>query len=154
MSIKRQRGINLVWVSILSMCVAAAGMATLYTIRYGHLPFQETLSRWQSSGKVIGNELKKATNMGDLHAPGLANEEGPPPVTVQTGVRRCLIDGKTVISNTECTDQNPTTKLMKLHDTQGFVHPKPAQAEQSGSSDPGTDVRRKMIDKIIDKSGH
>jgi len=152
MRLTRQTGINLVWVSILSMIVAAAGMMALYTMRYGHLPFQEALARWQSSGKVIGNELQQATGIKDLNLPDQENAGAPPPVTVESGVRRCIIQGRTVFSDTECSDQNPTTKTMKLTDTKGFVHSKPVQTEDENATGTDTDLRRKMIDKVIEKS--
>ncbi|MFZ6691190.1 hypothetical protein [Undibacterium sp. SXout20W] len=147
MNFHRQRGISLVWVAIISMLVAAASMCFLYTARYGHLPFQEAWARWSQSGTVIGHELQKAAGVKELHLPGQDNAGVPPPVTIQSGVRRCVINGKTVFSDTECTDKNPTSVHMKLSDTQGFVHPKPVTVDDRSSS--GSD---KMIDKMIERA--
>jgi len=149
MKLKRQQGISLFWVSVFSMALAAAGMGFLYTVRYGHLPFQDVWSRWGQSATVIGNELQKASGVKDLHLPGQENNGAQATVTLESGVQRCVINGKTVFSDTECTDKNPTSSHVKLSDTQGFVHPKlvpPDEQSASGSN--------KMIDKMIDKAEH
>ncbi|MBC3861061.1 hypothetical protein H8K32_03030 [Undibacterium jejuense] len=152
MSLKQQNGISLVGVAIFSMAVAAIGMSLLYWERNGHLPFQDVWQRWGKSANVIGNELQKASGVKDLKLPGQESNGVPTPVTVETGVRRCTINGKAVFSDTECTDQNSTTKHLKLNDTQGFVHPKPAESDDQAASGAEQDLRLKMIDKVINKS--
>ncbi|MFZ6752265.1 hypothetical protein ACO0KY_02730 [Undibacterium sp. Dicai25W] len=154
MNLHRQRGISLIWVSVFFMTLAAAGMTLLYTVRYGHLPFQEVWTRWGKSANVIGNELQKASGVKELNLPGQESSGVRAPVTVESGVRRCMINGKTVFSDTECTDQNSTTKHLKLNDTQGFVHPKPANTDDQAASGSEQEMRFKMIDKAINRADH
>jgi hypothetical protein len=56
-----------------------------------------------------------------------------------------VIGGKTVVSNTDCADDNKTSKKIAIHDTRGIEAPKQAVAEQA---QPGSDP---ALDKIIEK---
>ncbi|MEB0140441.1 MULTISPECIES: hypothetical protein [unclassified Undibacterium] len=152
MNLQRQRGLNLFFVSVFFMLLAGGGMTFLYTIRYGHLPFQDSLARWGHSAGVIGNELKKASGADTLKI-SLPTADGggmAAPVTLESGVRRCQIDGKTVFSDTACSAQNPTSRAVKLHDTQGFVHPVVVSDTQADSSD--TDMSKKILDQAISRA--
>ncbi|MDB5908274.1 MAG: hypothetical protein JWP34_2388 [Massilia sp.] len=63
-------------------------------------------------------------------------------------MRKCVIAGKTVISNTECLDSNKTSKDIKIHDTRGIEAPKvPVAPPVAARSDPA-------LDKIIEKQLH
>jgi hypothetical protein len=161
-----QRGtINLWLVSIIMMLVTIAGLTFLYTVRYGHLPFQETWARWSKSGNVIANELKNASGIqtrpseaGQAQLGGNVsgqNSNLPAPVTVDSGIKKCMIKGKVVYSDTECTDSNPTSRAVKLQDNKGFEPPKVAKpvAEKEDSAQTAeADLRLKLIEKAINKS--
>ena len=157
-----QRGISLIAVSIIFMLIGLVSMGALYTMRYGHLPMQEKLDQWGKSAGIIGKELKNVSGMSDVNSGSLngsntnantgSNESGMRnAATVNSGVRRCTINGKTVYSDVECTDHNPTTRELKLHDAQGFVHAKPAQ-EQSSGDNASQDMRLNMLDKAINQN--
>lgn len=161
-----QRGaINLWLVSIIMMLVTIAGLTFLYSVRYGHLPFQETWARWGKSGKVIANELKNASGIqSDGAQTGQAQSGGNvsgqnsnlrAPATVDSGIKKCMIKGKVVYSDTECTESNPTSRAVKLQDNKGFEAPKvakPAGEQDDNAQTAEADLRLKMIEKAINKS--
>ena len=133
MTIERQRGaLNLVWVAIFSAALAAAAMAALWSMRYERNLFAEG----------VAAVAKAAPARAALDAvAGVKDGAGGP-------MRKCVIDGKTVISNTECLDSNKTSKTIRIHDTRGIEAPKvPATPVQSPTSDPA-------IDKILEKQLH
>ncbi|WP_428718452.1 hypothetical protein [Undibacterium curvum] len=154
MNLHKQRGMSLVAVSVLFMILGLVAMGFLYTIRYGHLPMQEVWARWGKSANVIGKELKNASGIPDSFTPATGSAPGaenmPAPVTVESGVKRCVINGKTVYSDTDC-HNNATATTLKLQDTQGFQKPKPA-ADAASASSPEQDARIKMIEKAIEKA--
>lgn len=157
MTPQSQRGISLIAVSIIFMLIGLISMGALYTMRYGHLPMQETLNKWGKSADVIGKELKNVSGISDSNAGnnGNANSAGSGmrnAATVNSGVKRCTINGKTVYSDIECTDHNPTTRELKLHDTQGFVQTKPAQEQAGSDSTSEQEMRLKMLDKAVNQS--
>ena len=116
-----QRGaLNLVWVAIVSAGVAAAAMAALWSMRHERNLFAEGVDKLARS------------------APSLAGQPAAP-------MRKCKIDGKTVISNTDCKDSNKTSETIDIVATRGVEAPKvPAAAPVAASSDPA-------LDKIIEK---
>ncbi|MFZ6756726.1 hypothetical protein ACO0K9_05855 [Undibacterium sp. Ji50W] len=146
MSLRHQRGISLIAVAIGSMLVALLSMGLLYYMRNGHLPMPEMWARWGKSANVITNELKNAT---DVQLPGNSSNSNSAPglrqaATVEEGVRRCTINGKTVYSDTLCTDTNPTTRQVKLHDARGMEAAK-STASQASASEPGEEELKKKI---------
>jgi hypothetical protein len=141
MIINRQRGaLNLVWVAIGAALLAAVAMAALWSMRSERNLFAEGASALAGSaparqaidaarGAVAGSGIGKADSGGGE-------------------MRKCVIKGQTVISNTDCLDSNKTSKTIKIHDTRGFEAPKvPVTPAASPSSDP-------MIDKMIEKQMH
>ena len=128
----RQRGaFNLYAVGILSVLFAAAAMAALFSIRSERNLFAE------GAGKAI----KLA---GD--APAAVLEKARLSVaTKDSKLRKCIIDGKAVISNVDCRDKNPTSKDIEIRDTRGFEAPKkPVEKPAEATSDP-------MLEKVIEK---
>jgi hypothetical protein len=130
MMMERQRGaLNLVWVAILSAVVAAAAMAALASMRYDRNLFAEGVSA-----------LAKAAPAREAINAVTAVKDGG-----GGAMRKCVIDGKTVISNTDCLDSNRTSKAIRISDTRGFEAPKvPVAAASSPTSDPA-------LDKIVEK---
>lgn len=157
MRARRQRGsINLWAVSILMMLLTLAGLVFLYTLRYGHLPMQDVWARWGKSAHVISSELKNASGISAIPGSG---DGLRPAATVNSGIRKCTIQGKVVFSDTACTDHNPSTKEIKLHDNQGFAPPKVNQSDKEGALQNDANertneqlLRLKALDKAIEKS--
>ncbi|MES2016112.1 MAG: hypothetical protein V4484_06410 [Pseudomonadota bacterium] len=109
-----------VWLG--SMLLAAVAMAALLSMKTERNLFAEGAAK---AGKLVSG-----------HAP-LTSQGGP--------MRSCVINGKKTISNTECSDQNKTSKAIVIHDARGFEAPKqPPQAAPDASSD-------KLTDKMIEK---
>lgn len=130
--IERQRGaFNLVTVFIVSAIVAIAALTALFSIRGERNLFAEGAAK---AGKFAND------------APGAVLESARLAVAPGAGkMRRCVIHGKPVISNTDCRDTNPTSKEIKIHETRGFEAPKkPVVLPPEVGSDP-------MLDKIIEK---
>lgn len=121
MKMKHQRGaLNLVWVAIVSAGVAAAAMAALWSMRNDRNLFVDGVDK-----------LVKA-------APALPERPVAP-------LRKCVIAGKTVVSNTDCKDSNKTSKTIDITATRGVEAPKvPVAAPMERTSDPA-------LDKIIEK---
>jgi hypothetical protein len=136
--LRRQRGtLNLYWVAIFSAVFAAVAMAAIYSMRYERNVFAEG---WAKLGKLIGASPAQGVADAARAAVGAGDGAG-------TGgaMRKCLIDGKPVISNTDCSDKNPSSKAIKIYDTKGFEAPKqPVPVDPAPTSNPA-------IDKIIEK---
>jgi hypothetical protein len=139
MMIERQRGaLSLVWVAVFSALLAAAAMAALWSMRYERNLFAEGVSA--VTGAV---PARQAIDAARGAVAGAANPESG-----GGAMRKCVIGGKTVISNTDCLDSNKTSKTIQIHDTRGFEAPKvPVAPAAPPTSDPA-------IDKIIEKQMH
>ena len=130
MTLQRQRGaFNLYAVALLSMLLAAAAMAALYSMRSERNLFAEGAAK---AGKLVSE-----SPAADAARAAVSGDSGQ--------MRTCLVHGKKVISNTDCTDQNKTSKVIQIHDTRGFEAPK-KRAEPV--AEPTSD---KMTDKLIEK---
>ena len=122
---------KLIWVALGSAAVAAAGMAALFSMRSERNLFAEGAAKVSARvGAAAHSGMATAAIKGD------------------GAMRRCTIKGKTVISNTDCADSNPTSKVIEIHDTKGFEAPKaPAKELAAPTSNP-------EIDKMIEKQVH
>jgi hypothetical protein len=129
-----QRGISLVWASVLSALLALVAMAALFSMRYDRNLFAEA---WN---KVAGADLPRQAIDAARNATGAA--------PAQPVLRKCLIDGKAVISNVDCKLENKTSKTIDIHDSHGFgpVAPPPAAEKNEPTSNPAVD---KMIEKQL-----
>jgi hypothetical protein len=129
----RQRGLSLVWAVIGSALLAAVAMAALFSMRQDRNLFAEA---WH---KMAGGDVARQA----LDAAGKATGTAATPVVL----RKCLVDGKTVISNVDCKLENKTSKTIEIHDSHGFgpVAP-PALEKTDPTSDPATD---KLIEKQL-----
>ncbi len=135
--LNRQRGVlNLFWVAVFSAVFAGAAMAALFSMRYERNIFAEGMAK---VGNLFGSS--GAAQVVDAAGQSLKGAAGQP----DGALRKCVIGGKTVVSNTECTSANPTSKKLQNHDTRGIEAPKvPPKAEPSAGSNPA-------IDKILEK---
>ncbi len=125
----RQRGLSLIGVAVFSIVVAGVAMTFLMGARHERNYFAEGWAR-------LTGKLKEAP---------LPAVNAPTTPHTATALRKCVVDGKTVISNVDCTDKNPTSKDIKIYDTKGFEAPKaPPPADSAPRSNP-------MIDKAIEK---
>ncbi|NHZ95635.1 DUF4124 domain-containing protein [Massilia sp. CCM 8734] len=134
---RRQQGaISLFWVATGSVALAALAMAALFSMRYERNLFAEGASKLgktvtdSGAGKVIDSAKESVGG-------ALGKGDG--------AMRKCVINGKTVISNTDCTPDNRTSKLIQIHDTKGFEAPKKPPVEKAA---PGSNP---MLDKMIEK---
>lgn len=129
----RQRGLSLIGVAIVSALLALAAMAALFSMRYERNLLAEAWAKLAGGAPV-------------QQAAGAARAAGGNAGTAPAGLRKCVIDGKTVISNTDCTDDNKTSKTIQVHDTRGIEAPrKPEPAKQEEpTSNP-------QIDKMLEK---
>jgi hypothetical protein len=138
MKLSKQRGINLVWVAVLSAAVGLLAAGTLVSMRQDRNIFKEILH--MASG-------------GKLGAPAPAGATGPRPIgeaaaaivpaTPGNTLRRCTINGKTVFSDVECAASTSTT--VKSIDTKGVEAPKaPPKPASTPNSDPA-------LDKVLER---
>ena len=130
---RRQRGsLNLFWVAIFSALLAAAAMAALFSMRNERNLFAEG---W---AKLVGAAPAKQALSGARKA---IDGAGLGAAAAGSGVlRTCRIKGKMVVSDTECTQLNPTSKVVKALDNVGFEAPKAvAPPEAAPKSDPALD---------------
>ncbi|NRR33036.1 DUF4124 domain-containing protein [Oxalobacteraceae bacterium] len=141
---RKQRGFSLLQVAICSAALAAIAMAALFSMRYERNFFSEGLAKL--TGKPLppraGEQAKPGKAGAGAGAAAAAAAASAQPAGV---LRKCVIDGKTVFSDTECGDSNPTSKTVKVQQTRGIESPKVAkpEAEDAGSQS----MRDKMIEK-------
>ena len=132
----RQRGaVRLLWVGVGSGLLALLGMAAMFSMRTERNLFAEGASK---VGAMAATGAGKAVESVRAASGGEGGEGD--------GVmRKCVINGKTVISNSECAASNPSSKVIPIHDTKGFEAPKipPKPVEERGS--------HPLTDKIIEK---
>jgi hypothetical protein len=125
--LERQRGISLIVVALLMAGVAALAMAAIFSMRYERNLFAEGLAKL--SGKPAP-------------APGAAATVAAAPPGNQ--LRRCVINGKTVFSDTECGAANATTQNVVVHETKGVEAPKAPKPDPATAAP--QDLRAKMIE--------
>ena len=123
---KRQSGFGLIQVAIIMASLAAVAMAFLMSARHERNFFTEGMARL--TGKPPA-------------APGSANSGVAPPAPAGV-LRKCVIDGKTVLSDVDCKDG----KVVKSIDTRGIEAPKPPKP------DPAESAPRSATDKMIEKA--
>jgi type II secretory pathway pseudopilin PulG len=130
----RQRGISLLWAVIVSALLAAIAMAALFSMRQDRNLFAEA---WH---KAAGGDAARQAMDAASKATGAA--------PAQVVLRKCLIDGKTVVSNVDCKDGNKTSKTIEIHDSHGFgpLAPKPPPEKNEPTSNAEVD---KMIEKQL-----
>ncbi|GAB3427670.1 DUF4124 domain-containing protein [Massilia solisilvae] len=124
----RQRGLSLVAVVIVSGLLALAAMAALFSMRYERNLFAEA---W---AKVAGS------------APAQVLDAARGATAQPVALRKCVIDGKTVVSNTDCKDDNKSSRTIEIHDSHGIEAPKPPVGPEKGEP-----TSTPAIDRMIEK---
>jgi hypothetical protein len=124
-----QRGLTLFWVAIGSALLALVAMAVLYSMRH-------------ERNLLAEGAAAVASNAGAAKVVELAAS-----ARADGGLRRCVVNGKTIVSNSEadCAASNPTSKKIDMVIPQGVVTPK--QAEPAASAP----ASKPAVDKIIEK---
>jgi hypothetical protein len=111
---KRQSGISLVAVVVIMGLLGAAAVFALVSMRQERNLF------------ALGMDKARAK----------AAEVAAPVAPAPAPLRKCVINGKTVISNTECADKG---RVIEIHDTRGIEAPKappePAPEPRQGATD-------------------
>ncbi|WP_342117149.1 DUF4124 domain-containing protein [Pseudoduganella sp. OTU4001] len=111
---KRQNGISLIAVVLIMGMLGAAAVFALISMRQERNLFAEGLDK----------------------AKARAADVAAPVATPAAPLRKCVINGKTVISNTECAEQG---KVIQVHETRGIeapkAPPKPAPEAPQGATD-------------------
>lgn len=130
----RQRGfMSLQKVLIISVLVSGVAVVALMSMRSERNLFSEGVGK---VGKAIGES--RAAPVLDAARQAASGAD--------THMRKCTINGKTVISNTDCVDANPTSKDIKIQVTRGVEAPKlPPPPPEEG------DARKRLLDKMIEK---
>lgn len=101
----RQKGMSLIAVAVIMAILGAVAAFALISMRNERNLFAEGFNK----------------------AKAKAGEVAAPVAPAPAPLRKCVINGKTVISNTECADQG---KVIQIHDTRGIEAPKaPPKAE-------------------------
>ena len=132
----RQRGaLNLYWVAVISVLAAALAMAALMSMKAERNLFAE------GAGKA-----KKMVS--DSGAQKVLQSASDSVTGNDSRMKKCVIRGKTVISNSDCLDSNKTTKIMVI--PEGNV----AQAVKAPVAAVGQATSDPLIDKIIEKQLH
>jgi hypothetical protein len=121
---RKQRGIGLIQVAIIMASLAAVAMAFLMSARHERNFFTEGLA------KLTGKPA--ATPVAEIVAP----------VAPAGVLRKCVIDGKTVLSDVDCKGG----KVVKAIDTKGIEAPKVPKPDPAESAPPSA------TDKMIEKA--
>lgn len=131
----RQRGaLNIYMVGFGFTLLAGVCMLLLMSARLDRNLFAEGAAK---AGKAIENSPAQATIDAARHAAAGTSAE----------MRKCVINGKTVISNTDCADENPTSKTIKIQVTRGVEAPKLPPPPPSD----GKTGQQRIMDKWIDE---
>jgi hypothetical protein len=136
----RQRGVSLIQVAIVMASLAAIAMASLMSMRHEHNYFTDL------ANKVLGKkEAVAADAAGAAAAASPAAPAVPAPVPGNV-LRKCVVNGKTVLSDVDCSAANPTSKVVKSLDTRGIEAPRVPKPDPAGSAPPSA------TDKMIEKA--
>ncbi|GJJ01209.1 hypothetical protein RugamoR64_17470 [Duganella rhizosphaerae] len=132
--LSKQRGLGLIQVAIIMASLAAIAMAFLMSARHERNFFAEGLA------KLTGQAPAAAS------APASASASASATVAVPAApagvLRKCVIDGKTVLSDVDCKDG----KVVKAIDTRGIEAPKVPKPE------PADAAPQSATDKMIEKA--
>jgi hypothetical protein len=128
----RQRGLSLIKVALLSAALALVGVVALMSMRHERNLFAEGADKAGAAFAASG--AKKALQSGADSVSGTDRR-----------MKKCIIKGKTVISNADCPDSNKTTQLIVI--PEGNV----ADAVKVPVAPVAEATSNPMIDKMIEK---
>lgn len=135
----RQQGLSLIGVALFMAVLASVAMGCLYWMRYERNPITDIMN-----GQVGKAHKNPAAGTAASQPQPLAVV---PPRAPAGPIRKCVINGKTVYSDTECPK---SAEKIKLHDTEGFAPPPtPKPVLDSG---PEPTLQQKELDKAIEKA--
>lgn len=131
--LNHQRGaINLYWVAILAAGMAALAMTALMSMR--------------SERNLFAEGADKAKKMvADSPAQQVLQSARDSVTGTDSRMKKCIIKGKTVISNTDCAQSNKTTKVIVI--PEGNV----ANAVKAPKEPVAEPTSNPLTDKIIEK---
>lgn len=137
--LRQQQGLSLIGVAIFMALLTLCAMGALYWMRYERNPITDIMNGQVGKAHKAppGTALKASS-------PGVAEA---PPAAPQGPIRKCVIAGKTVYSDTECPK---SAEKMKLHDSKGFAPP-PKPVQETEPDAPAT-LQQKAMDKAIEKA--
>jgi hypothetical protein len=128
--LRRQAGLSLITVAVLMAGLAALAMAAMFSMRYERNLFAEG---WH---KISGQAASASASL------PAALDPAPAPAASASGLRKCVINGKTVVSNTDCEDKG---RQIEIHDSRGIEPPKaPPVPKEEGAAPTAQD---KLIEK-------
>lgn len=127
-----QRGLGLIQVAVLMAALAGVAMVAMMSMRNERNYFADAL------GKLTG-QVAPAAGPGAVAGPAEPKEAPAAPAGV---LRKCTINGKLVLSDTDCGSAGTVVKPLA---TRGVVAPKAAQPEPEQVA--GTSMQDKMIEK-------
>ncbi|CAN7719631.1 MULTISPECIES: DUF4124 domain-containing protein [Duganella] len=130
--LSKQRGLGLIQVAIVMATLAAIAMAFLMSARHERNFFTEGLA------KLAGKPVPAA----GASAASSASAAAAVPVVPAGVLRKCVINGKTVLSDVECKDG----QVVKAIDTRGIEAPKVPKP------DPADSAPQSATDKMIEKA--
>jgi hypothetical protein len=131
--LSKQRGLGLIQVAIVMAALAAIAMAFLMSARHERNYFTEGLA------KLTGKPAPAAASAASLPAASAAATAAAVPAGV---LRKCVINGKTVLSDVDCKDG----QVIKATDTRGIEAPKVPKP------DPADSAPQSTTDKMIEKA--
>jgi len=137
----RQRGaLSLLWCAVIAAIVAAVAMVVLFSMGSGRNLLAEGTAYLQHSAAGQAADRAQAAAAA---LQGQNNKGG------DGAVRKCTINGQVVYSNVDCRKDDPTSKVVEMHDTKGIEAPKapPKSTEAAASAD---SLQQKAIDKAVD----
>lgn len=136
---RRQGGQISLWlVALLMAGFAAISMAALFSMRYERNLFAEGIAwllKSPAAGAVAGQARAATEGAGEALGAGPASTSG--------AMRKCVIDGKNVVSNVDCANA-ASSKVIAIHDTRGVEAPK---APPPPPRPDAANLREQMIDK-------
>lgn len=116
---KHQSGISLIAVLVIMGVLGAAAVFALISMRQNRNLFAEGVDKVRAKAVAVA-------------APVVSQVAPPAPM------RKCVINGKTVISNTECGDKG---SVIDIHDTRGFEAPKAPPKQEPEAAPPASTER-------------
>ncbi|MFA9219166.1 MAG: hypothetical protein ACEQSK_18950 [Sphingomonadaceae bacterium] len=136
---KRQRGISLIQVAIVMASLAAIAMAALMSMRHEHNYFTDM------ANQLLGKRAAPAAASAADSATSATSAVAPAPLPGNV-LRKCQINGKTVLSDVDCAASNPTSTVVRSLDTRGI------EAPRVPKPDPAEAAPQSATDKMIEKA--